>query len=606
MPNQSEFLEILQGLKEEIETYSRLAKNIDSHTIKVAKLDELMTAISPILKQEQISESLEEVTNENAFVGDDLEGVNSDNCDYLDKIFPESSITSPLVNKGAYGTTKGKVLNLINPLIIKLRSVIDNPNVAENNKPKLRVKRENLVRLYQDIAKSNVYFVSADVPNCYGQISNIPGCRFREPHPHGWDPNTRKLFNYKYICVHSGKAYVDILHVYQVSNGREIRIIDVNENIKKNKYSENVTWNIDESVDFYIKEVLIKEGDKLLKRLPGQQKPFLGNDGKYYHMHNKDFMTFIFKDKRDKFAYDGQRNHRTTRPVTVIVNSWESGQVIKKDYQLVGEQQNCTINISYKHSINRYNFATTLDFDKCTWGGKDIIHNPVFENGKSILRFGHGWPKGSGRFVAYDKDGNIYPAQGDQAIMMHKKTRNGYIEVAIEVSYLANQWKKEVMWNRIMVKYNQLYNKIEFKILQPMFDLLKAVDKRTEDKTYKQVKMGLTVMKDMADVAKELLETSIPYVKGICGLINVVWSTMSHIKMAEEKRELFLKKEAYIEAISNGMKELKSFTSPIGTVEDKNDVWEHYKKKTRGRATSSMILKDIEVTYSKLNLLPED
>lgn len=483
-----------------------------------------------------------------------------DPCDMLDIVYPSSNVTK----KGEKGYAE-----LFDSLV---RAIYSSGSGAS---------------LYNKVKGKNIYFIKAVSKDCFynTNLMNLKPCRFNE------------LKDYSFICLTSSDNF-SVMELYSIDGALVEKIIP-KEQLFDDRWEENEKdikqekWTVTD-IDFYVKHVCIQDESGTELATENYKNPVI-EDGIYKDFYLKTFNVTL-KDSRPAYTYHDRRNGVSKRKTTFhIVGSQK--EEISKEVVLEGMTKEVVIEMQHAYSINKITIDTNLDFDKWYLNGKSMIDDPNISKGKGVLTFGAGLAKG--RYTIYVADANGNRSK-DYAV--EKDTKNGHVEVTFDLSKLSSMnWDKSNIVQQIQLEEERIKTYLELTILKDMATLLNKLNKSVSANVMKEIKMLTDDCKNMVDVAKDLLGEAIPFVKGICALINIVGSKVQRAQEYIKARQTYENITKAIGEIEQATEELSNFNSSIGDEEKNKLVWDYYEKLTGGHATTGMIISDIKDNFRKIH-----
>ncbi len=497
--------------------------------------------------------------------GGDGSGSNTyDACSLLDRVYPLSNVTSK--NDSGYQEQY--------QLLVKKMFATDKGS-----------------DLYAKIKGKTVYFIEAASKECFysDHLSNINPCRF----------SMGKSSSHDFICLTSSSNF-EVLTLYGQDGWKIADIIEkrqmYEDRIDESKEEvKSVYWNIDSPVDFFVEEILMVDetGEQLDNKNIGVPHII---SGKYENLDTATKSIFM-KDGRPAYIYDhrNRRNSVSQRKVTILVKG-SQGEVLQKNLVLKGMEKLVKVSFKQAYSINKLNITTDINFDKWRLNEKELLYPPHFVDGKTVLYAGAGMPIGSYKIVLIGADNEL-----SQPYRTDKATKNGIIEITFDLSNLdSGHWDSNVIAAHIKSENNKALLYLQKKVVGEIINYLEKLNS-AEDRDALAAIMQLTSSyKNMLVISQELAGESIPFIGGICSAIDLAVSNIRAIEKAIEKRIVYAQRANHINNLKNTLREIEIYKDREEEEKNMQLVWDYYKKKTKGDATSKMIITDIETQFRKI------
>lgn len=487
-----------------------------------------------------------------------------DACSLLDEIYPASNVIK-------YGDSNYQAT--FQQLI---KQIFANP-------------KGNGAAIYEKIENKKIYFIKAASKDCFstGHLANIRPCRLHQA-PHD------------FICLISSPSF-EVTTLYNLDTSIVAKIV-----AKKRLYEdpineereaiEEYVWNIQEPVDFLVTGLHIKDqnGVELFKKTytPILEKGLCTN-------LNKQAQTVVFQDTRPAYTYNkrNRTNHAIERPTTIyligLVN--EKEQTLKHEVVLKNMQKRVKIHFTQAHSEIEKNIKVDFDFDKFILNGKVITYDPDLVQGQPQLYIGAGLPKGTYAIQFADDNG-----KRSATYQLDKATNNGVIKLLLDMSALDDEdWSKTAIVSAIENGQNSVYQHLLTNILEEMNKLLKSMNKSAEENILKEISRLSSAGKNMVDVVKALTTEEIPFVKGICGAIDLIAGNILAVRELIKKRETYNKRNICIEKTDNMIDTLKAHTISNANKDIIQETWDYYVELTKGNVTTGIVISDIKTTFGK-------
>ncbi len=491
-----------------------------------------------------------------------------DACDMLDKIYPASNVVQ--YDDSAY---KEMFQQLV-------KQMYSNPKC-------------NAVEIYEKIRGKKIYFVKAASKECFykDHLSNIKPCRFYQN-------------EHDFICLISSPSF-EVTTLYDTSGFEVAKVV-----AKKQLYEDPIdegradlievySWKVKEPVDFLVTSVHIEDESKaeLYRKTysPKIERGICTN-------LNTNLQTVVFEDSRKAYTYSrfSRTNQPIERPTTIYITGLVDGkeQSLKHEVVLRNMQKKMEVKFTQAHSIVEKNIKVDFDFDKFILNGKVITYDPTLVSGQPILHIGAGLSKGK-YTVQFADDNN----QRSTSYNINKTTNNGTIKLLLDLSSLDDEdWSKNDIVTAIergqeMVKDHLLVN-----ILTKMLKLLESMNKSAEKNITKEIMRLSSMSKSMVDIVKALTTEEIPFVKGICGAIDLIAGNIQAVNQLIKQRETYNKRSICIQKIESMIAELNTYQfNSSGKEQDKmiQETWDYYVALTKGNVTTSIVVSDIKKTFSK-------
>jgi hypothetical protein len=439
---------------------------------------------------------------------------------------------------------------------------------------------------YEKIKGKNIYFIKAVSSECFHQVnlSNLKPCRFNE------------MKSYHFICLTSSDNF-SVMELYTADGSLVAKLVPKKQLfedkwIEKEEDIKQVTWSVGE-VDFYIKHICVEDETGKHIDIKKFTKPVV-IEGKYKDFYLQPFKKSL-KDSRPAYTYIDRKNGFTERKATLhIVGSQK--EEISKEIILKGMQKEILFEMQHAYSVNKVTVQTDLDFDKCYINGKGITYSPNLSQKGAIFTFGAGLPKGTHSFFIADKGGNK-----SKEYKIKKDTQNGHIEILFDLSTLSStDWDLDTICQQVSIEEKRIFNYLLIDVLGKMEDLFEKLDKRISSSLLKALKIVTSDAKNLADISKELMGQTIPFLKGICAVINLINSRVQNAQSMIKARQNNATIQRAREEIKKGIGELDAFNSTVGDYEKDQLVWDYYVNKTNGHATTHIIIGDIKKNFRKI------
>lgn len=556
--------EIEKKVQKTIRYYNKIAFKTKEQKAYYLKLVSALEGIKPILSNEVEVDTL----------------IEENSCVQVDKVFPPDTVTE--FTSSNYQSVRGDIIIMIMN------------HIKDVNEQMFYIKK---------IRSAAVYFVKADNTGCFAQINNLWSCRLVEAN------DGKKKINYQYICLYTGKKY-KVLNLYTAKGNLLGNSVIARKALFEPKIEEDrlqkksVQFEVKNKIDFLVKKITIKELPDLT--ITDFQKPVLVN-GVYKHINNLNKFTRTITDSRPAYRYDGVKNHVLSRKITFIIQGWNEGEEVIYENQLVGMQKIVHLSftempsIAYKLTIKP---AGNIDFNK--WyltkpNGEKIRRSdaPSVVEGGGLINYGLGAPKGIYKFSFVENKDEKTPTYE-----IDKKTNNGYISLFLDLgNFVDLNWDDDLIIGKMETCEGMIKDAIQDYLLGKLIELMETIQKQPEKSDYVElVKLG-GMASTLITVASGVV-TVAPYVSIIASLVTTVSNSLKELYITEEKARKQIEVNRLIVEIK-GIRE--NFTRKFDEKINKstadvrvNRITKYYQQKTKGKTTTGMILKDMELTYKSL------
>jgi hypothetical protein len=490
-----------------------------------------------------------------------------DPCSMLDQVYPSSNVTDK------YDSKNEELRQYLYQQMIKLDGGYD---------------------LYKSkVHGKSIYFIEAANKKCFyhDHLANLYPCRFA----------AQKRNDHDLICLTSSAGNFTVLTVYG-KQGNLIKNIIPKKQLfddaieERERDIKEVVKYFDDPIDFFVVEAYLV--DEKGKRIASEQldKPKLVK-GRYQNL--KETFNLKLRDPRPAYHYERSRrkNHILQRKTTLVLLG-SNGETAKKEMTLVGMEKDVAFSFKHAYSETAKKITTSLDFDKIAVGRETLTYDPAI-TGKgqpTILYIGAGMPKGNYTIQLVNKD-----SQKSQSCTANKTTKNGVIAISLDLSGLDDlDWDKEAIRSAVKDGQETVKSNLVINIFTELLELFEDSDKRGYISDLEKLKHLTDQSKNIVDIAKDLLGTSIPFVKGVCGAINLIADNVRLMSKIEKRRAAYEERKAVVKEIKKAIKHLNSYNDTSLDEDTVQQTWNYYKGKTGGDATTSMIAFDIQETFGKL------